>query len=157
VHFASLVHGSKAQRELTEQLKRRSRQFALDVIFLCRRFPRTLDAYVVAKQLIKAATATAANYRAACRSHSPSDFASRISVVSEEAEESQLWLDITIAAGIVADGEAKRLFAESSELTAIFTASRDTAKRNHALQRGSSLVSVLFLVLAVLAVMAMRA
>ncbi len=64
--FARMSH-QKQQRELAEQLKKRSRQFALDVILLCRRFPPTMDGYVVAKQLIKSATSTAANYRAACR------------------------------------------------------------------------------------------
>ncbi|CAN5817690.1 hypothetical protein BH24ACI4_BH24ACI4_30220 [soil metagenome] len=88
-----------------------------------------MDGYVVAKQLIRSATATAANYRAACRSRSPAEFASRVSVVSEEADESMFWLDLTVAAGIQADGEAKRLLGEASELTAIFTRSRETAKR----------------------------
>jgi hypothetical protein len=51
-------------------------------------------------------------------------------VVNEEADESQFWLEVTIAAGMVASGEADRLLAEASELTAIFTASRRTVKRN---------------------------
>jgi len=122
------MHSDQSVR--AEQLKRRTQRFAIDVIFLCRRFPRTLDGYVVGKQLIKSATSTAANYRAACRSRSRNDFASKIAVVNEEADESQFWLEVTIAAKMVDNGEAKRLLAEASELTAIFTASRSTVKRN---------------------------
>jgi four helix bundle protein len=118
------------QSARAEQLKKRTQRFAIDVIFLCRRFPRTMDGYVVGKQLIKPATSTAANYRAACRSRSRNDFASKIAVVNEEADESQFWLEVTIAAGMVAGGEAERLLAEASELTAIFTKSRSTVKRN---------------------------
>jgi four helix bundle protein len=124
------VDRSNEPGELAEDLKKQARQFALDVIRLCRRFPKTMDGYVVSKQLIKSATSTAANYRAACPSRSPTDFVSRISVVAEEADESQFWLDVTIAGQIVSDSEARKLLQEASELTAIFTASRNTAKHN---------------------------
>ncbi len=119
-----------------------------------------MDGYVVAKQVIKSATSTAANYRAACRARSPNDFASKISVVSEEADESQFWLDLTIAARIVSDREAERLLAESSELSAIFTASRDTAKSNLSSHpsRGATVVALLVIlaIMAILALLAMR-
>jgi four helix bundle protein len=129
-------------KELAEGLKRRSRQFALDVLRLCRCFPRSIDGYVVARQLIKAATSVSANYRAACRARSPDEFASKIGLVCEEADQSQLWLDLSIAAPIVQDAEARRLYRESSELTAISTKSRDTAKRNIAARRAGLLVAL---------------
>ena len=81
-------------------LKKRSKRFAIDVILLCRRFPLSLDAVIVAKQLIRAATSTAANYRAACRTRSPADFVSRISVVAEEADESEFWLEMILESEI---------------------------------------------------------
>lgn len=118
------------QKKLAEELKQRSRLFALDVIRLARRFPRTVDGGVVGRQLIKAATSVAANYRASCRARSPEEFVARIGVVCEEADESQLWLDLTIAAAIVDDAESRRLLQEATELVRIFTASRATAKRN---------------------------
>ena len=117
------------------QLKRRSRQFALDVLGVVRRFPRTFDAYIVAKQLVRAATGTAANYRAACRARSPEEFAARIGVAVEEADESEFWLDLTAASGILDDANIRTLRDEADQLTAIFTASRDTAKRNLAARR----------------------
>jgi four helix bundle protein len=117
-------------RELGRQLAERTRHFAVQVIFLCRQFPRSTDGYVVAKQLIKAATGTAANYRASCRSRSRDDFVSRMSIVAEEADESQFWLDVAIASGMVSREKGSVLLAEASELTAIFTTSRNTAKRS---------------------------
>jgi four helix bundle protein len=111
-------------------LKARSKRFAIAVIVLCRQFPRSLDALVVARPLIKSATSVAANYRAACRTRSPADFVSKISVVAEEADESEFWLELTLESGIVTDAKIRSLLKEVGELTAIFTASRDTAKRN---------------------------
>ena len=96
-----------------------------------------MDAFVIGRQLVGAATSVVANYRAACRSRSPAEFAAIIGKVAEEADESELWLDLTIAAGIVTDKEARRLFAESGQLTAIFTSSRDTAKANLSARRSS--------------------
>ena len=113
-----------------EALKARTRKFSLDVIRYVRGFPRTLDAEIVGRQLVKAACSVAANYRAACRSRSAADFVSRISVVAEEADESQFWLDESIASEIADTPEGRRLFTESSELTAIATSSRNTAKSN---------------------------
>jgi four helix bundle protein len=113
-----------------EHLKRRTRRFAIDVIRLGRRFPRTMDGYIVARQLIRSGTSVAANYRAACRARSAAEFVSRIAVAAEEADESQLWLDVTIDVPILDDPEVRRLFAESTELLKILTASRNTAKRN---------------------------
>jgi four helix bundle protein len=118
------------ETQLAAALKKRSKRFAIDVSWLCRQFPHSVDAMVVAKQLIKASTSTAANYRAACRTRSPADFVSRISVVAEEADESEFWLELTLESQISQGEKIRRLLKESGELTAIFTASRDTAKRN---------------------------
>jgi four helix bundle protein len=121
--------------ERAAQLKGRSRQFALGVLRVVRRFPRTFDGYIVAKQLVRAATGTAANYRAACRARSPEEFAARIGVAAEEADESEFWLDLTAASGILDDASVRALHDEADQLTAIFTASRDTAKRNLAARK----------------------
>ena len=112
------------------ELKRGSRQFAIDVIRLVRRFPRSVEAYVVARQLVKSATSTGANYRAACRARTPDEFAAKIGLVAEEADESEFWLDLVGASGVLRAADVRSLLLEAGELTAIFTASLDTAKRN---------------------------
>jgi four helix bundle protein len=89
-----------------------------------------MDGSVVARQLIKAATSVAANYRAACRARSLAEFAAKIGVVAEEADESEFWLELTLEAELLRGEKVVELRREAGELTAIFTASRDTAKRN---------------------------
>lgn len=126
-----------------DALKARTKRFAVDAIKLVRRFPRTLDAEIVGRQLIKAATSVAANYRVACRSRSPVEFVAKISVVCEESDESQFWLDVIIAAQVLDDRESRRLLGESSELTAIATASRSTAKSNLAKKRARTISAIL--------------
>jgi hypothetical protein len=61
------MSGSLGDAQLAAALKKRSKRFAIHVIWLSREFPRSVDALIVAKQLIRASTSTAANYRAACR------------------------------------------------------------------------------------------
>ena len=51
-------------------------------------------------------------------------------MVAEEADESEFWLELTLESQISDGDRTRRLLKESGELTAIFTASRDTAKRN---------------------------
>ena len=99
------MSANQTDSQLAAALKRRSKRFAIGVIVLCRQFPRSVDALVVARQLIKSATSVAANYRAACRTRSPADFVSKISVVAEEADESEFWLELTLDAQI---GQAEK-------------------------------------------------
>ena len=85
----------------------------------------------MAKQLLRAGTAVAANYRACGRARSDKEFCSKIAIVVEEADESQLWLELLPEADPkIATDVHKALLAEASELTAIFTASHKTAKSN---------------------------
>jgi four helix bundle protein len=77
-----------------EHLKERTRQFALDVIDVSMTLGRDDFTEVARPQLLRAGTGVAANYRAACRSRSSREFASRLATVVEEADESELWLDL---------------------------------------------------------------
>jgi len=78
-----------------EALKARTRKFSLDVIRYVRGFPGTPDADIVGRQLVKAACSVAANYRAACRSRSPADFVSNISIGARRLS-SEFYLHINI-------------------------------------------------------------
>ena len=93
--------------------------------------PDAWDVRELAKQLLRAGTAVAANYRACGRARSDKEFCSKVAIVLEEADESQLWLELLPEADpkIATDGHTA-LLAEASELTAIFTATYKTAKSN---------------------------
>jgi len=110
-----------------EALRKRSKQFALNVLAFLRTLPRTVTTRSIAGQLIRSATGTAANYRAACRSRSDVEFIARIGVVLEEADESALWLEILVESGLATSREAWRLLDEANQLSAIFAKSRITS------------------------------
>jgi len=70
-----------------EELRDQTKKFALRVIRLCRALPRTGEAQVPGKQLLRSATSVAANYRAVGRARSKAEFIAKIGVVVEEAGE----------------------------------------------------------------------
>jgi four helix bundle protein len=77
-----------------EELKARTKQFLLDIILFVNKLPVTAAAQEMGRQLLRAGMGVAGNYRAACRSRSHREFTARIGVVLEEADESELWLDV---------------------------------------------------------------
>lgn len=113
-----------------QQLRERTAQFAVDVTTFVRGFRAEAAADIVTNQLIRSATATAANYRAAGQARSHAEFTSRISVVLEEADECIHWLEFSANAGLARGAELTRLIREAKELAAIFGASRRTATAN---------------------------
>jgi four helix bundle protein len=112
-----------------EELKNRTKKFALEIIKLVESFPKTISADVIGRQLIKSATSVGANYRSACRAQSHAHFISKISIVEEEADESLYWLELALESGLVIKEKVNSLMNEANELTAIFTATRKTARR----------------------------
>jgi four helix bundle protein len=112
-----------------EELRDRTKAFALRVIRLFRSLPNRTDTQVLGKQLLRCGTSVAANYRAACRARSKAEFVARIGIVAEEADESVLWLELLIESGIIESEMTVGLLKEAKELAAILTASQGTAKR----------------------------
>ena len=110
-----------------QQLKERTREFAVSVVKLIRELPDTLEGRRIGGQLFDAATSVAANYRAACKARSHREFVAKIGIVVEEADESEFWLDFIPRISLLSEARVARDLAEASELTAIFTASHKTA------------------------------
>ena len=77
-----------------EQLRDRTKAFAVRIVRLYRSLPYKADAQVLGKQLLRCGTAVAANYRAACRSRPRAEWLAKIGVVLEEADESVFWLEM---------------------------------------------------------------
>jgi len=112
-----------------EQLRGRTKAFALRVIRLYRSLPYKTDAQVLGKQLLRSGTPVAANYRAVCRARSKAEFVAKIGVVVEEADEVVLWLELMTESGIISSAKTEELLKEANELTAIFAASQRTARQ----------------------------
>jgi len=85
---------------------------------------------VLGRQLLRAGTSVAANYRAACRSKSEADFIHKVGTVVEETDESLLWLELLQEAQICSEVLIAPLKSEADELVRIFQTSLNTAKRN---------------------------
>jgi four helix bundle protein len=83
----------------------------------------------IAGQLIRCSTSVAANYRASCLAQSKASFVSKISIVLEEADESSFWLEFIIDEKLMKSNLVEPLLIEAKELTAIFYASRKTARK----------------------------
>ena len=77
-----------------DELRGRTKKFAIRIIHLFRALPRTTEAYVVGKQLLRCGTSVGANYRAVCRARSKAEFVARIGIVAEEADESVFWIEL---------------------------------------------------------------
>ena len=112
-----------------EQLRDRTKAFALRVIRLFRSLPNKTDTQVLGKQLLRCGTSVAANYRAVCRARSKAEFVARLGIVAEEADEAVLWLELLIESGILKSALTEGLLKEGRELAAILTASRETARK----------------------------
>jgi four helix bundle protein len=111
------------------ELQSRTKRFALPILVLFDPLPNTIGGRLLANQLAKSASSVGANYRAACRARSRAEFASKLGIVSEEADERPYWLELIRDGNFMAEKNVGSLLAEAGELTAIFTASRRSASR----------------------------
>lgn len=111
-----------------DDLKIRTKQFALRIVKLYRALPFKNEASVIGKQLLRSGTSIGANYRAACRSRSKAEFLAKMGIVLEEADETLFWLELLLEAEIVSAIKLESLIKEADELTAIFVSSLRTAK-----------------------------
>jgi four helix bundle protein len=111
-----------------EELRARTKRFALRIIRLFRSLPRSPDAQILGKQLLRSGTSVGAHYRAAGRARSAAEFSAKIGIVLEEADETIFWLECLIESRIVKPTLLEDLLTEANELVAIFAASYRTAR-----------------------------
>ena len=111
------------------ELKGRTKTFALDVIRFAEWLPNNQTGWILGKQLLRAGTSVGANYRAACKSRSKAEFIAKIGVVEEEADECCYWLELIQASKLVDISKVENLYREANELTAIMAASRRSASK----------------------------
>ena len=110
-------------------LTQRTYEFGIAVVRLCKSLPDTPEARRIRGQLTDSGTSVPANYRAACRARSRAEFISKIAVCCEEADESNMWLNMCADVGLCGRSAIAALADEAEQLRRIFTASQLTAKR----------------------------
>ena len=116
---------------LTEtEFKKRTKDFAKNIIQLCRTLPQNREGRLIGNQLFKSGTSVAANYRAACRGRSRAEFISKMAIVEEESDETHFWLELIKELKISTNTNLDVLLKEINEILAITVSSIKTVKRN---------------------------
>jgi len=111
-----------------EVMKNRTKEFAKQVIKLCRQLPETREGRLIGNQIFRSGTSVGSNYRAVCRARSKPDFIAKVGIVLEEVDETLYWLELIVETNIMEDKNLNHLMKEADELTAIFVASLNKAK-----------------------------
>lgn len=111
-----------------QELKNRTKFFALRIIRMQEALPDRHAANVIANQILRSATSLAVNHRAVGRARSKAEFISKLVIVVEEADETLFWLELLAGSGIVKAMKLRELLADSTQLVSIFSASRSTAR-----------------------------
>ena len=112
-----------------KELKKRTKEFAHRCVKLAITLPKKELGTHIRKQLIRCATSVAANYRATLLAQTKAAFISKISIVIEESDESEFWLEFVIDEKLIHKKRILPLFNEAHELTSIFVSTRKTAQK----------------------------
>lgn len=116
-----------------KELKKRTKEFAHRCVKLAVALPRTAIGRHIERQLTRCSTSVAANYRATLHSQSRAAFISKISIVIEEADESEFWLEFIMDEMLMKKEKVLPLYNEAHELASIFVATRKTAQQKRQL------------------------
>jgi len=111
-------------------LRVRTKDFALRIIRMYRALPRSGEAGVIGRQILRSGTSVGAQYREASRAKSPRDFISKMEGSLQELDETAFWIELLIEAEIMPEDRMTELAKETDELISIFVSSIKTAKKN---------------------------
>jgi four helix bundle protein len=112
----------------SEDLKNRTKAFAMCGLHLADSLPNTSSGRTIANQLVRCGTSVGANYRSACRGKSKPGFIAKLGIVEEEVDESAFWLELIVESGIRPFEEIRPLQDEADELTRIMASSIKTSR-----------------------------
>jgi len=112
-----------------DDLKNRTKKFAIDVVCYYRDLPHKGEYEVIGKQLLRSATSVAANYRSSCRARSKAEFLAKLGIAVEEADESVFWLEMANDLKFNDEKRIQILLREGEEIMKILASSRRTAKQ----------------------------
>ena len=116
--------------EFSQKMKKRTKTFAVEIVKFYKTLPKTDEARVLGRQVLRSGTSVAANYRAVCRSKSQADFISKMGTVVEETDETLLWFELFEGAEVCAAEKVSKLKGEAIELLGIFSSALATSKSN---------------------------
>jgi len=119
------------KEEFIVVMKKRTKKFAVDIINFCDTLLTKKASAVITYQLVKSATSTGANYRAACKARSKKEFFSKICIVVEEVDESEYWLEVIQESNLSKNkDELVRLLKEANEMNKIMSKAKDSTYKD---------------------------
>jgi four helix bundle protein len=121
--------GEMMKYNYRDELKERTKQFVLRIIKLYQSLPKTAEAQIIGKQILRSGTSVGSNYRAACRARSNAEYFSKVSIVIEEADETMFWIELLWEATIVKKELLLNLYNENEEILKIMVVSRKNSEK----------------------------
>ena len=112
---------------MKEELKMRTKQFALDSWKLCQTLPVEFTDYK--RQLVRCSSSVGANYRAACRAKSTKDFIYKLKIVEEELDESLFFIELLSELSEQQESSWKSVYGEGDQILAIIVKSLITLRK----------------------------
>ena len=118
---------SRSTRDVPFDIKKRIFLFAVRIVQLVGRLPRTVAGIEIGRQLIRAGTSVGSNVEEADGAVSRKDFVNHTRIARKEARESRFWLALIAAADLLRDPEVSALMQEADELARILSKIANTA------------------------------
>ncbi len=115
-----------------QDLRKRTKEFALRIIKLYAALPKSTEAQVIGKQLLRSGTSVGAQYREACRAKTNADFISKIEGALQELDETLYWIELLAEAKIITPTRLEPLERETHELIAMFVSMAKGVKQKRA-------------------------
>ena len=119
----------------TDQLKERTKNFALRVIRLFQALPESRQAQLIGAQLVRSGMAVGARYWRMSHLRSKAELVTKLGAVIKEVDESAYWLELLVNEGIVKEKEPESLLNEAHQLSAIFNAAQSAARKKNRKKR----------------------
>jgi len=117
------------ENEPPYDLRERTKSFALRVIRMFVALPKTEEARVLGKQVLRSGTSVGANFREAHRARSKAEFIAKVGDCLKELDETSYWLELLSESGIVTAGKLSSLQDENNQLLAILTTISKNSKQ----------------------------
>jgi four helix bundle protein len=112
-----------------DEFRQRTFRFGVRIVQLVQTLTKNEVDRVIGNQLLRSGTAVGANYRAAARAGSRSDFSAKIGIVEEECDETVYWVEVLAELGLLSETRTSALQEEANEILAITISSIKTARK----------------------------
>lgn len=117
------------KRETPYDIKERAFAFAVRIVKLVNRLPKTTAGIEIGRQVVRSGPSIGANLEEADGAESKKDFIHKVAVARKEARETKHWLRLIDASGLLNNDEVRSLHSESDEFVKILSSIIAKAKK----------------------------